>query len=78
MRIKLLGAFAKIHGYDFLRQLVRPLHELMRTPAYERASFILDPTKVPEEEVLENRRIVQELAMHFLGLVCASHHGLPL
>ena len=78
MRIKLLCAFAKIHGYDYLRRLVKPLLDMMCQPIHETSSFILDPAKTSEEDVENNRRAIKILAENFLTIVCESASTMPL
>lgn len=77
MRIKLLCAFARIHGYDYLRQLVKPLLDKMcLLPAT--ITFNLDPTKSSEAEVRENQETIKLFADAFLGIVCNSASVMPL
>ncbi|KAL5507799.1 IRA2 [Sanghuangporus vaninii] len=78
MRIKLVCAFARIHGYDYLRRLVRPLLDMMCQPRHEASTFILDPSKTTEEDVESNRRTIKILAENFLTLVCDSANTMPL
>ncbi|KAI5118442.1 hypothetical protein M0805_000576 [Coniferiporia weirii] len=77
MRIKLLCAFAKIHGYDYLRQLVKPLLDQMciLTQQY---SFVLDPARASDEEVKENQETIKFFTQAFLQIVCNSASGMPL
>ncbi|KAH8118768.1 hypothetical protein DFH11DRAFT_1839273 [Phellopilus nigrolimitatus] len=77
MRIKLLCAFAKVHGYDYLRQLVKPLLDKM-CDLTRSQSFILDPAKASEEEVRGNQRAVEVFTQAFLQIVCNSASGMPL
>lgn len=78
MRIKLLCAFAKIHGYDYLRRLVKPLLDMMSQGEHEASTFILDPAKTTEEDVENNRKTIKILAENFLSIVCDSASTMPL
>ena len=77
MRIKLLCAFAKIHGYDYLRKLVKPLLDKMCNLDHP-PSFILDSSKVSESEVAENQDAITLFADAFLTIVCGSAYTMPL
>ena len=77
MRIKLLCAFAKIHGYDYLRQLVKPLLDKMCLLP-PNITFILDPAKATDAEVRENQDTIKVFADAFLHIVCNSASAMPL
>lgn len=77
MRIKLLCAFAKIHGYDYLRQLVKPLLDQICSVTAGH-TFILEPTKASKEEIAQNQKIIELLAQAFLSIVCGSAGAMPL
>ena len=78
MRIKLVCAFARIHGYDYLRRLIKPLLDMMCQARHETSSYILDPSKTTEEDVEHNRKAIKILAENFLTLVCDSANTMPL
>lgn len=74
---KLVTAFAKIHGYNYLRGLVKPLILLMKElPAGH--SYEMDPSKAKEQDLLENQRTVEYVASKFLSLVTSSLPQMPL
>lgn len=77
MRMKLLCAFAKQHGYDYLRSLIKPFLERMCqcTADY---SFILDPLRASEDELTKNRTAVEFWTEAFVKVVCQSANGMPL
>lgn len=77
MRMKLLCAFAKIHGYDYLRKLVKPLLDKMCTMDHP-PSYILDSSKVSDAEVSDNQRAITLFADAFLTIVCGSAYTMPL
>lgn len=71
---RLLSAFAKIHGYNYLRGLVTPLIHCMEEtpPGYE-----LDPEKAQGQDVKENQAHVEFVAQKFLDLLEASIRVIP-
>ncbi|GLB34218.1 putative GTPase-activator protein for Ras-like GTPases [Lyophyllum shimeji] len=73
---RFLSAFAKIHGYNYLRSLIQPLVKIMveNSSGY---GYELDPTKVSEQEVMRNVRHVEIIASHFLELVSSSLSAIP-
>ena len=76
MRMKLLCAFAKQHGYDYLRSLVKPFLERMFDCTKD-LSFILDPARVSETELNQNRDAIRVWTEAFLHIVCQSANGMP-
>lgn len=78
MRIKLLCAWAKIHGYDYLRQLIKPLLDKMCDITQQQSTFILDPSKASEKEIKENQEIIKIFTGAFLQIVCNSAPVMPL
>ena len=77
MRIKLVIAWAKIHGYDYLRLLIKPLLEEMYTLP-QMTTFVLDPTKASEKEIKHNQEVIKVLTGAFLQIVCTSANAMPL
>jgi neurofibromin 1 len=75
--MRLLCAFAKLHGYDYLRQLVKPLLDKMCDLTLGN-SFILDSTLAAEEEIADNQETIKFFAQAFLNIVCNSASGMPL
>ena len=77
MRMKLLCAFAKSHGYDYLRMIIKPVLDQMVTLASSH-SFQLDPARTSEEEVKDNQEVIKVFAQAFLQIVCGSASAMPL
>lgn len=73
---KFLSAFAKIHGYNYLRSLIGPLIAFMRElpPGH---SYEMDPNKAKEQDLLENQKTVEYVASKFLSVVGSSLPQLP-
>lgn|ERR1700722_8678582 len=73
---KFLSAFARIHGYNYLRSLVIPLIKTMSSmpPGH---GYDLDPKKAGEENVAANRANVELVASSFLDMVSSSVPTLP-
>ncbi|KAH9030143.1 hypothetical protein EDB85DRAFT_1456161 [Lactarius pseudohatsudake] len=74
---RLLSHFARIHGYNYLRSLIVPLMKTMGSlpPG---CGYILDPTKVTEEQELrQNLKNVEVVAASFLSIVSSSLPALP-
>ena len=73
---RLLSHFARIHGYNYLRELIEPLMKIMGSlpPG---CGYILDPTLVTEEELRQNLETVQTVATRFLEIISSSLPSLP-
>ncbi|RDB19915.1 Neurofibromin [Hypsizygus marmoreus] len=73
---RFLSAFAKIHGYNYLRTLVLPLIKTMadKPPGH---GYDLDPSKASGEEVKKNQRNVEIVASSFLEIVSSSVPAIP-
>jgi hypothetical protein len=77
MCTKLLGAFAKKHGYNYLRDLLSPLVQQL-TVAPSNHSYELDPSKLrPGDDVAENVKNLKHIVQAFLDVICASAGALP-
>ena len=72
----MLSHFARIHGYNYLRSLIVPLMKTMGSLPPGRG-YILDPTKVSEEELRQNLKNVEVVASSFLAIVSSSLPALP-
>jgi len=73
---RLLGAFTKIHGYNYLRSLIQPLiHVMKEMPSGH--SFDMNPAKSVGEDIEQNRRNVEVATSAFLQVVTASIQSLP-
>lgn len=73
---KFLSAFAKIHGYSYLRSLIAPLIACMRElpPGH---SYEMDPSKAKEQDLVENQKTVEYVASKFLTLMTSSLPQMP-
>ncbi|THH13571.1 hypothetical protein EW146_g6666 [Bondarzewia mesenterica] len=73
---RLLSAFAKIHGYSYLRSLIIPLIKTMASvpPGH---SYELDPDRVGKEQAERNRQNVEVVASSFLNIITLSVPALP-
>jgi hypothetical protein len=73
---KFLSAFAKIHGYSYLRSLVQPLiKSMLSMPAG--CSYELDPTKAGDQDLEQNKKNIELIASSFLSIIGASVPALP-
>ncbi|KAH8826519.1 hypothetical protein DL96DRAFT_1529897 [Flagelloscypha sp. PMI_526] len=71
---RFLSAFARIHGYSYLRSLMRPLLKSMENMP---GSFDLDAGKVGEEQAQKNQEHVETVAGAFLDIIQASVKTMP-
>ncbi|KAF9067659.1 hypothetical protein BDP27DRAFT_1225535 [Rhodocollybia butyracea] len=73
---RFLSAFARIHGYNYLRTLITPLIKCMESlPSGQ--GYELDPTKAGEQNVSQNRRNIEFVAQSFLEIIGSSTSALP-
>ncbi|KAL1741753.1 hypothetical protein HDZ31DRAFT_84616 [Schizophyllum fasciatum] len=76
MYTRLLSAFARRHGYQYLRGIIEPLiHAMEEMPAD--SSFELDPAKAPGQDPLRNQKNIEVAAASFLNIVGSSTHSVP-
>lgn len=77
MCTRVLSAFARLHGYNYLRSLLSPLiAQMSAMPAGH--SYELDPTRLKEgESVEENERNLKFICQAFLDVICESVAILP-
>lgn len=73
---RLLSAFARIHGYTYLRSLLIPLIKTMTTLPPGRG-YELDPSKAGDQDVKQNQKNVELVASSFLEIISASVPALP-
>ncbi|KAG6854444.1 hypothetical protein C0991_006523 [Blastosporella zonata] len=73
---RFFSAFAKIHGYNYLRTLVQPLIKIMIDDS-SGCGYDLDPSRVGEEEAKRNTVHVEVVATHFLEILSSSVPALP-
>ncbi|EGO02251.1 hypothetical protein SERLA73DRAFT_166724 [Serpula lacrymans var. lacrymans S7.3] len=73
---RFLSAFAKIHGYSYLRSLIIPLIKTMTSmpPGH---GYELDPAKAGEQDVKQNQHNVEIVASSFLEIITSSVPALP-
>ena len=76
MRVRLLCAFAKLHGYDYLRTVLKPLIDQMCSFP-EECNFELDPARAAGQDIRHNQEAIIVLAKAFLDIICASATALP-
>ena len=71
-----LSAFARLHGYNYLRYLVEHLLDVMAAMP-PGTSYEVDPTKAMRQDIMQNLRNVEYVASVFLGLISSSLPALP-
>ena len=73
---RFLSAFARLHGYNYLRSLVQPLLDTMiaMPPG---TGYVVDPTKAMGQDIVQNQKNVEYVASTFLGLMSSSLPALP-
>lgn len=73
---RFLSAFARVYGYNYLRNLIQPLIKTMVSlPAGH--AYDLDPTKAPNQDIEQNKRDLIYVANAFLEIVLASAPAIP-
>ncbi|KAF5369620.1 hypothetical protein D9757_010458 [Collybiopsis confluens] len=73
---RFLSAFARIHGYNYLRTLITPLIKCMESlPPGQ--GYELDPAKAGERNVEQNRKNIEYVAQSFLEIIGLSTPALP-
>ncbi|KAF8165773.1 hypothetical protein B0H34DRAFT_794124 [Crassisporium funariophilum] len=73
---RFLSAFARVHGYNYLRSLVQPLLDTM-VALPPGSSFEVDPTKAVGQDLVQNQKNVEFVASAFLQLMSSSLPALP-
>ncbi|TFK43927.1 hypothetical protein BDQ12DRAFT_702865 [Crucibulum laeve] len=75
--MRFISAFARIHGYNYLRELVQPLIKIIEElpPG---SAFEVDTSRVPEEDAVKNKQTVEYVASRFLTVVTVSTPSVPL
>ncbi|EIN11059.1 hypothetical protein PUNSTDRAFT_51619 [Punctularia strigosozonata HHB-11173 SS5] len=73
---RLLSAFGKLHGYDYLRSLIIPLVKTM-TIMPEGCSYEMDPAKVGPRQAQLNQQNVERVTSAFLQIIASSVPALP-
>ncbi|KIJ57137.1 hypothetical protein M422DRAFT_219023 [Sphaerobolus stellatus SS14] len=74
---RLFSAFARSHGYGYLRRIIQPLIKTM-TDFPEDACYELDPSKIPHNQKAEdNAANLERITGAFLQVIVDSLSGLP-
>ncbi|KAM6496242.1 hypothetical protein JOM56_008948 [Amanita muscaria] len=73
---RFLSAFARIHGYNYLRNLIQPLIKSMLSMP-SGCSYELDPSKAKDQDLSQNQKNIEFIASSFLTLIGASIPALP-
>ena len=73
---RFLSAFARIYGYNYLRNLIIPLVKTM-TALPPGHSYDLDPTKAVIHDAVQNQKNLEFVASSFLEIISASIPTLP-
>ncbi|TRM67484.1 hypothetical protein BD626DRAFT_544948 [Schizophyllum amplum] len=76
MYTRLLSAFARRHGYHYLRGLIEPLIRAMEEMPAD-SSFELDPAKAGTQDTLKNQHNIELVATSFLTIVGSSTQSVP-
>ena len=71
-----LSAFARLHGYNYLRNLVKQLLDTMAAMPTG-TSYEVDPTKAMRQDIVQNLRNVEYVASVFVRLISSSLPALP-
>ena len=77
MATRLLTAFAKAHGVEYLHETLQPvLNDLVEKPSDY--SCELDKGRIlPNEDIEENLKNLKELAKTFIDAICGSSEIIP-
>ncbi|RGB37714.1 hypothetical protein C1646_638789 [Rhizophagus diaphanus] len=74
---RLLGAFAKAHGTEYLRETLQPiLNDLIEKPSDYSCELDKD-RMLPNEDLEENLKNLKELAKAFINAICNSKDKIP-
>ena len=73
---RFLSAFARLHGYQYLRNLVEPLIKAMQDLP-SGSGYEIDPNKAIGQDVYQNQKNVEHVASTFLSLLLSSLPALP-
>ncbi|KAI8975358.1 hypothetical protein BDF20DRAFT_914298 [Mycotypha africana] len=76
---RLLSAFAKNCGTEYVRAVLLPVFQKLLERPREDKCFELDPSKIaPEEDINKNRQNVIEATEMFLNAICSSASQAPI
>ncbi|THH31919.1 hypothetical protein EUX98_g2275 [Antrodiella citrinella] len=73
---RILSAFAKLYGYNYLRSLIEPLLKSMMS-APEGKSYEIDPSRASEQDIVQNQKSVELIAGTFLEIIASSVPAFP-
>ncbi|CCO27597.1 Neurofibromin AltName: Full=Neurofibromatosis-related protein NF-1 [Rhizoctonia solani AG-1 IB] len=76
MCMRVLSAFARMHGYNYIREILSPLISKMLEMPADR-SYELDPKRPDGRNVEENAKSLSIIAQAFLHVICDSAPALP-
>lgn len=79
MCTRLLGAFAKMQGYNYLRKVIQPIVQQLQAMPPDQ-SVEVDPIKVPgasEEDLQQNMSNLKVIAQALLDIICESTPLMP-
>ena len=73
---RFLSAFARLHGYNYLRNLVQPLIDTM-VAIPPGTGYEIDPNKARGQDIIQNQKNLEYVASAFIGLISSSLPALP-
>jgi len=77
MCTRFIATVAKVHGYNYLRQILDPLiQQMLQLPP--ETSFELDPKKATMAQIETNVETIRYLAQAFLDVITNSVQFLPM
>lgn len=74
--VMFLSAFARVHGYNYLRNLIQPLLDTM-VAMPPGTGYEVDPNKAMGQDIVQNQKNLEYVASTFLGLISSSLPALP-
>lgn len=78
MATRLLSAYAKAYGSEYMKTTLQKAMEIMVNKPAEEKTFELDPSKVESgEDIARNKQIVIDTTDLFLNAICASTNDAP-
>lgn len=78
MATRLLSAYAKAYGSEYMKATLQKAMEIMVNKPAEEKTFELDPSKVESgEDIARNKQIVIDTTDLFLNAICASTNDAP-
>ena len=71
-----LSAFTRLHGYNYLRNLIQPLIDTM-VAMPPGTGYEVDPNKAMGQDIVQNQKNLEYVTSAFLGLISSSLPALP-